>query len=328
MTAQVAFRFDATASIGYGHLTRCLAIAEELRVSGYSCVAVTRTSPSIQIDHVTIPTDVPIGDEGAFIAESIAPVVLVADLCGATAGHISALCRGGRLVRIEDEATAPPSSCSLLINPSFGALPDAVIAAADSYFGGPAALILRRQFRSLPAYEVRDAVRTAAVCFGGSDPVNATSAVVAALRNSSLDRINVIVGPGFQWSAELATQIGEDPRFTVARAVDDMVTLLRNADVGVLAAGTLLYEALAVGLPSIFVSITASQEREARHAAEMGAAFHLGGPEQARRGLNALLAKLADADVREPMSARAQQIVDGQGCARVAARIADVVKQS
>ena len=119
--------------------------------------------------------------------------------------------------------------------------------------------------------------------------------------------------------------LAHDPRFVMCHDVADMASLMGEADVAILAAGTLAYEALASGLPGALIGLDESQSWEAAEIAHRGAAIYVGTAADLDRSVvDAALQQLASPRDRAAMSACAQALVDGTGRARVADAIARV----
>src|SRR6185369_11980644 len=220
---------------------------EALRARGADCVVLSQSRAE-----TALPRRAPDAAEGFD--------VLIADLYRPSAADLAALRLAARSLVVIDDESDFPLQCTLVINPNLGFSP--TLAAGTRMLAG--AIPLRAQFANLPPHPIRPQIERLLVCFGGSDPAGLTIDVVGRIAPQIAGdaRVSVVLGPAYDDEARLRAGL-TDKRFTILRNVADMVPLFTDADVGILGAGTLLYEAAVTGLPSIFVSSTAAQAREA-----------------------------------------------------------------
>ncbi len=161
------------------------------------------------------------------------------------------------------------------------------------------------------------------ISMGGVDAMDATSAVLEALRGCSLPEgleISVIMG-GQAPALERVRALARDmPRRTeVAVDVTNMAVRMASADLAIGAAGSPTWERCALGLPTIIVQIADHQAGIARALSDAGAALDPG-PLFAPEFAHNLQATLAAAQSRmSAISERAADICDGDGTARVVA---------
>jgi len=104
---------------------------------------------------------------------------------------------------------------------------------------------------------------------------------------------------------------------------------LADAQVAVVAGGVTLYEACALGVPVVALPVTAAQHMTVRAAACRGAAIDTGRPPvddgMVSRAADAVAALLQNPALRHRQSQAARAVVDGEGAARVAARLRELV---
>jgi UDP-2,4-diacetamido-2,4,6-trideoxy-beta-L-altropyranose hydrolase len=322
----ITVRVDAGAEIGLGHLVRVQAVIEALRaLTPINVIYVTRL-PLPGENTMQIPSEVMASEEGAWIAWKLPQTdVLLADLYRPTQAQLRSLRRfDWRLVCIDDESPFY-FDCDLLINPNLHTDFEHDRAPETDYLYGSEAILLRQQFHNPIQRHCREDVEHILLAFGGSDPTRLTSRVCQWLRDrlpESVWRVSVMIGSAFADAESLRLQLADDSRWRLQRNVSNVRALLETADLGIIAAGGTLYEAAATGLPTLSVAINAAQEREAVSLAEAGATHFLGTRETLTTqttldGLNALL----DGSVRQTMADRAQAVLDGDGCCRVAQAI-------
>ena len=162
--------------------------------------------------------------------------------------------------------------------------------------------------------------RRVVVCFGGADPGDVTGRLVGALAGLDAD-VEVIVGPSYRGSTD-------GWPVTAVRDPEDLVERLATADVVVLGAGTMKFDAACLGRPSILLAVADDQLPVGPAFAATGAARYLGDgrtiePAAVARAVGELL---LDQAARAALGSRAAEVVDGMGAERIAAvleRLAD-----
>ena len=320
---RLALRVDASPEIGHGHVGRSLALGQALISYGADPVVVARPPlPSVPLPVIEIPATITQKSEAAFLASlEPRPVAVIADLFRPTQDQVKELEKGPWALVFLDDGSPIEFGADLLVNPNLNRTHSHQYTHRTEYLCGAKALILRPEFHDVAPRTIRNRVSEVLVCMGGSDPGDATSRVVEALQAAflqAMERFTVVLGPDYQ--GDVASP---DDRFVLVKAVHDMSERMQAADVGVLAAGTLLYEAMSVGLPSILIELTPDQTREAMLAHEAGAAVRLGGPSEiTATRLARALAQLDDSGTRQRLSTRARELVAQNNMDRLAHHVA------
>ena len=170
---------------------------------------------------------------------------------------------------------------------------------------------------------VKPGLERALIAFGGADRADWTSRVVTQLRQAAPNlALDVVIGP-LNTSGMVSA---EAERLTVHRSPDGLQQLMAQADLLIGAAGSTVWEACAAGLPMILLQTVDNQAHMLARAVESGAAY--GHAERALTHLPADLKAMADRVVRQTMSQRGRQLVDGQASQRIADRMQDTYSGS
>lgn len=326
------FRADASATIGSGHVRRCLSVAAALKRDGWVCrFAVGEESLTVVPELTT----------GAFETRALCPEALrdarglahampggcdlaVVDHYGLDRAYESALRGFARRVLVIDDLADRDHDCDVLVDATAGRRPADYAArtpATAALLLGPAYAPLRPAFaaaRTGQAAHPRDR-RRMVINFGGTDPHDATGAVLTALAEMRLPadlHVDVILGHGARHTARVTRLLSAMPEhFQLHLDAPDMVPLLAAADVAVGAGGVSALERCCLGVPSILIVIADNQRRVAASLVDAGAA------RLARDGKDAAaqaMALLNDRPARLAMSAAAASLCDGRGAARIA----------
>lgn len=298
----VVFVVDGGGAVGWGHLVRSTALAGELDRRGCRVsVHLNGEAPPFALDPRPVETGEPLGSVPSEAAEAD---VVVLDLYSYAAATPEGVGEGALLVAVIDSAELP-FEADLVIDPNVSGLSGTRRAA------GPGAAMLRPEFDPVPNAERRPG--SLVVSFGGAPPENLVRiSVEAAERQAAFDDVTFVLPARHVPARDI-------PGMTFATAVSDMAALLRSASAGLLAAGTLMHEACACGLPAAIVSFTDDQRREAEAIAREGAVVHLGdATELDAERLVAALTALGAIELRARLSERALGLGLGEGRARVA----------
>ncbi len=317
---KIAFRADASPSIGTGHVMRCLALAQELQ------------SRQARIEFVS--SDLPghlaslISQSGFTLSDEVPGCDwLVVDHYGLdVAWERRARARAAKIMAIDDQARRA-HDCDLLLDQnvlSGGNAYESLVPEASRLCFGPRYALLRRAFADERARAPARSgeIRRVLVCFGGTDPHNHTAAALEALRREAqrLDVVDVVIGPASRFADEIAKACRLLSGAKLHRGSDDLPALLARADLAIGAGGTMVWERACMGAPTLAFGIAANQVPVLEALFKAGlAAGEASMPQPQTEGIAKWVrVALQDAQGMRAMAARAAELVDGQGARRVA----------
>lgn len=235
-------RADASPEMGYGHLTRCMAIAKQLT---YSIRLATQSS--IEQDGIDV---VNIQSETDFIERLLPHDLVLLDHYGYDAELQQAILqRGSYLIVISDE-TANPVFADFIINPTFGVVSSQYNSLPQTLFAvGLEGSILRPPFiEAAKANHQRTPNTELMICFGGSDPKNLTAEVLKQLDAKQFEAIHIVIGPGYTHELD-ETQLAAAP-YVIHRNLqaDEMASLMKRCYWGIFPTSGILLEALSCNM--------------------------------------------------------------------------------
>lgn len=291
-------RADAGPEIGVGHVSRCVAVAEEALARGWE-VALCGSVAAGQ----WLVGDLPVLPAAALDTRD-ADVVLV-DHYG-----LGPVRTDATLVSVEDgpfgRRPADVVVDANLVTPS---RPDD---GTPVVLRGPRYAPLRAEVRAARA--ARGAGRTpphVVVVMGGGAAGDHVAAALEALRDTGAPVTVRAVS-----AAEVTVpEAGPGQSFEVTGPAPGLPALFAEADLVVSAAGVTLLELCCVGTPTALVRIADNQAEGYRAAVARGLAAGLG--TDARHGVDTLRALLTDPDLRARLAATARSTVDGRGARRI-----------
>jgi UDP-2,4-diacetamido-2,4,6-trideoxy-beta-L-altropyranose hydrolase len=335
------FRCDASWIIGGGHVSRSLALAEELARRGWKCVFATlrsssTTSPALAAAGFPLLelTEAAEQDEAGTIGSRLEhPVdLLIVDHYRRDA-VFERECRdwAARIMVIDDLADRPHDA-DFLLDQTFGrsTADYAALAPADcTMLLGSQYALLRPAFAQLRPLAMRrrnGSLERVLVCMGGADPHDLTTRALDAL---SLWRpslaVDVVIGSGYSAEGAIRDKLasfGAGSRIFVA--TQDMARLIAEADLSVGSGGVITWERCTLGLPACVVVTADNQRGVVRALVEAGAILDAGDWTSATpETIAQVLASQISAQALGRMSEIAASICDGGGCGRVADAIED-----
>lgn len=331
-SSPVYFRVDAGGKNGYGHLSRCLALAEACRK--YSRKAIFLLGGGVAEAASRVKA-------AGFRVETIAhshpqryDLRRMRQLAGRAAWlvldgyHFDLKYRralraaGLRLILIDDLGDMGPYEADILVNPNPGAESIAYSDASGALvLQGPRYALLSETFRRRRRLFPRLA-RKVLVTMGASDPDNLSAKLLRALERSGIEdlRVELLVGAANPWARELAElAYGCGFRVELTRDAADVPARMARAELCVSAGGVTAREALRVGLPTISGWCAENQHPSTLALAEAEAILSMGDWRRASVGrIATTLKRLAsDSKARRALSGAGQKLIDGQGASRV-----------
>lgn len=317
---------------GRGHLARALATAEAAQEAGIPCaIALLRGEPSAgERVRASGCGAAWAGPEAAATlagpaARSEAPAAfgeplghLIVDLPDPNEAGPAVLARA----TVFDDRQLLASPARVVVQPSLPSWSPARGARAVRTLVGYAFAPLGRSVRlveeraprpgAVPAGE--RALPRVLLCFGGSDPHDVTAHLGVALAADPRWSLDLVVGPDYRGAAEARG-------LTVVREPPDLAERLAVADVAVLGAGTMKFEAAALGTPALLVAVADDQLPVGPSFAATGAAAWAGDGRDVNpaRVVELLAALVLDPGRRAAMARRGREIVPGDGARRIVA---------
>ena len=325
----VVIRCDASARVGVGHLSRCLALAHAFRADhGIGAALLMRHDPAALtiaeragVPVVVVPDDDAAADESVRSALATAWALVLDYREHLDDSVLDEAARRGVVVATIDDPTPRRLRAALAFYPPIPQLADWDWSGfSGELLAGWEWVVMRRDLGPPRADRMSDSPRLL-ISMGGSDPRDMTSAALHALQRlrSPVDP-TVVVGPAnphrpavLALSRRLGVRCLETP--------SNFADLVRESDLALVSFGVTAYELAACRVPALYACLTDDHARSA-------SAFE-------REGLGAVIGVLPDAagmatrlegtlaEYRDPGSwpHRVPPLLDGAGATRVASRI-------
>lgn len=335
-------RADASASMGTGHVMRCLALAQawqdrvgehcncfflmlqpaavlerRLRAEGFDVVALAAPSGSIE-DAAQV---------AEFAAKKKARWVVVDGYQFDAEYHRTLKDAGQKVLLVDDQGHTGTYFADLVLDQNLGA-DETHYARREPYTKlllGPHYAMLRREFHPWRKFkrEIASGGRNVLITMGGSDPKGLTERAIQAFNSLPLEKwqATVVVGASNPHLPRLS-ELSEGFEGRVRLEVDpgNMAELMAAADLAVSSAGSTCWEMCMVGLPAIVIDAADNQlplaSELARHQISLHIPFAQASPGHIAASLESLIER---ADLRKQMSECGQALVDGYGADRVVA---------
>jgi len=327
--------------MGTGHLMRCLALADALSESGAEARFLCRDLPTalreilVRSGHEVRELQNGSTGQGSVSQDALDTTQalsdeswdwLVVDHYGLDARWESALHAAATRLLVIDDLADRNHDCDVLLDQNlytdmatrYG---DRVPAACQQLLG-PRFALLRPEFgRWRERVKARDeTVRRLLVSFGGADPDNKTGLVLGALAelHGGLP-VDVVIGAEHSRREQIEAACLASG-FTCHVQTSRMAELMANADLAIGAGGVTTWERCCMGLPAFVVAVAENQRKQVRDAAGLGLVY---APDYQIKGLSAsfvarhTLVLLENAALRQGMSQRGMEAVDGCGVSRV-----------
>lgn len=338
-------RADASVQMGTGHVMRCLALAQAWQDAGGEAVfAMGEASAAIaerlraermQVAPVqTLPGSEQDAMRVGELASHYRPEWVVVDGYQFRPEYHAAIRRRGcRVLVVDDGGSCGPGGADMVLNQNLHAQEGMYrnLEGGAELLLGPKFAMLRREFNGWREWrrEIARVGRKILITMGGSDPDNCSAQVCEALLDRNVEgmEIRIAVGssnPHLAWLRGIADGSKGAVRL---EQNGDMPELMGWADAAVSSAGSTCWELCMMGLPSVVLVVAENQEPVAREMGRMGIAMDASsGAVRERLGESVRELLLARA-MREEMSQRGRELVDGRGAERVVTAMRDFATQ-
>jgi UDP-2,4-diacetamido-2,4,6-trideoxy-beta-L-altropyranose hydrolase len=351
---RIALRTDASQRIGTGHLRRCLSLAQALRDEGAQVRFVCRDHDEMSRiaaedgdavawlpaarGYEPLPGDPAHADWAGCgwrddADETIAALrdlrpdwVLVDHYAFDARWHervASALaCR----IAVIDDLADRPLACALAIDqnlhPDHAEKYAACLQAPARILGGPRYALLAPRYRTAARYRFRRCAESIGIFMGGGDPADFTSRVLLACREvagftGTIEFVSSSRNPNFERHRKLAQRW---PQTRVLYDEPDLTGFFARHDLQIGSGGIAAWERCVLGAPTLALQIASNQLAVLPELANAGAIEWLDRDDAGEFDIGVAVNALIGSPRRRLALVRATRgLVDGMGCARVAA---------
>ena len=328
----ILFRVDANEYIGIGHVMRCLSVARAFVDKGEKILFLTADhrgdSLIKQQGFETVCLDSVYSDmEGENVRQFVIdsrPDLLLIDSYYITERYLNSLRDLVHIVYFDDLNT----KCwdiDYLINYNIYAdvldyswynLKNTVLLLNPQY------VPLRNEFCKCPKHMNKE-VSDILVSSGGADPEYITERIMACICHEKMEMVFHFVVGALNPRLDIIRALAEGKDNIVLHINErHMSELMRKCDIAISAAGTTLYELCATGTPTIMYTLADNQLAAAEQFEKQKIMLSAGDCRSdeyfMKRIENQLDKMVGDKKLREGLSTKMQNLVDGEGAKRIA----------
>lgn len=310
---KITFRCDASPEIGSGHVRRCMALAGGLQQRGHEITFIT-SQKSLK----TVPA---LGHSGYKISETITHSdILIIDHYGLDHVYEADARNFTGTVMVIDDLANRAHDCDILVDQTLGRKVEdykQLTPENCKTHTGAEYAILRPQFAQLrQKAEDRRAQRAGRIknillFLSGTDPQGVSWRALEQLPES--------------YAVTLISQEAREKtpdNVTILTNIEDMASLMLQADLAIGAGGTTSYERCCMGLPTCVLQIADNQADNIAALERAGAAI-----KTTIQNIAIDVTKLANSPERmQKMSKAAFQVCDGQGTEKLAQIIESAIR--
>lgn len=295
MTAIAVFRVDASIEIGAGHIMRCLTLADGLKKRGYTCSFVV--SPSTikvlrllkKIEHQVIELSENSQKENSQeIIKKQWPNgcdLLVVDHYQLDIDYEIHFDKWAKTILVIDDLASRKHTADILLDQNMrvsGNDYDGLINKNCRVLIGPEYALLRPQFclmrQDLNKTDSVSGLNRILVSLGATDPKGLSVAIskniLQILDKVSVDVVISSTSPQYEELKKLHDVYKN--RLNLKVDVNDMASLIYNADLSIGAPGVTAWERCSLGLPTLLLVTAENQRINVKPLCDVGAAIDIG----------------------------------------------------
>lgn len=331
--------------MGFGHLARCLVLADEARVRGLEpefllyadadgAERVKQASYECtvrQLDAIEAAvSDRDLADDSYDVAVADlshprffrSPEIALLSLSRIRA-HSKRLVLVDALAGQSISARIPNLPVDAIAMPYVGA--PSLIQEHSQTISGPRYAVVGSSYRGTEPRTIRESANRVLVTCGGSDPTGLSAVVFDALETIQRKLVvRVVVGPLFSDAlkktlSSLSAASNHEVSFVESPA--DLAGHMLWCDVAVAASGLTKYELASTGTPAVLISLGDSDHAVNSAFAKIGCSVDLGAMPAPEEIAESVAELLASSERRDAMARTGRAVVDGRGAERLITEI-------
>lgn len=251
MKPEIYFRVDASHSIGYGHLTRCISICNGIQDFHSVFFSIEDLSDTLNKETSSSVTFHQLKQSDDFFNHVGENSIVILDGYQFTHNYHLKIRNTGALLVVIDDNPDKLISPDIYINPSPGiSINNGKNPLEMVSLTGLDYVLLRQPFLDITqCSDVQKQNDTLFICFGGSDPLNKTKQVVKTILDHSIQfkHISIVTGAGYLYLEDLKSTIESTDNISLHSTLnaDEMALLMKSTEFAIIPSSGVLVEALA-----------------------------------------------------------------------------------
>jgi len=318
---------EGSTNIGFGHLTRCIALYQQFEQIGYTPKLIIYGDKSIQSLianlHYTVVNWFDASALENYLSKQID--IAIIDSYLADKNTYGKIVHSAKLTVYIDDNNRIRYPKGIVVNGNMYAnLLNYNKEHEQIFLLGSPYTILRDKFLNTPKKNVRKEIKHILITFGGDDIRNMTPKVLSALNTQYPDiKKTAIIGAGFRHAKQLLRYQGNNTQCVFSPNVSEIKKLMINADIAISGGGQTLYELARTGTPTLVITIAGNQIHNIKELTKQGITIYTGIWHDKNIGEKIIdsISFLNSQEKRKKISTLAQQCIDGKGAKRVATEI-------
>lgn len=325
---KIAIRADGGPKTGMGHITRCLALAEELKCENCDITFITKNIETVTkkltedgFKFIALP-DLQAEEEEIIYMKEKTKVfdILITDSYDIDLKYLDQIKKTGMfLVTVDDLNLLESYPSDIVINGNIYAedLDYKSTYGQTKFLLGTKYALLRKEFRNMPPKKIKDTAENILITMGGSDHNGFTLKILKIIKDKKDLKIDIVIGASFE--EKMVNEINElimgNGNISIYHNVNAeiMKELMIKSDIAISAGGSTLYELAAVGVPTIVIIAADNQIRNVEYMTKAECIFNLGFEVNKDILLENFNKLLYDNIKRREISSKCQKLVNGNG---------------
>ena len=278
MSSNIVIRVDASREIGYGHISRCMVLAEALE-SKFNITFVSKLMPENLIQRIIFSGFNFIKIDNNHNLSIFEKAIVILDGYRFNSNYQKQIkLVATRLICVDELRDIYYHADVVINNQPCLSRKNFFCEEHTKIYTGINFSLLRKEFIEISSKQNKsktiDGQKTFFVCFGGSDPYNFSKKIVEfLLKEIKLCNVNLVLGDGYDHISDFKSN-----QVNIYKSLDaaNLIRLIKKSDIAILTASTIMLEAFCVGIPVISGWYDDKQKKTLECLHEMGYILNTG----------------------------------------------------
>ncbi|MGN8224833.1 cytidylyltransferase domain-containing protein [Gracilimonas sp. BCB1] len=328
---KICIRVDGAKDLGFGHLYRSLAIAQNIHAHEVCFISQNSNGYELGLkflnSHHYPIIEVFSNQDFLNRLSEINPDIVINDILDTDEKYMEELKDFGCFVVNFEDLGKGNRLADIVVNDLY---PD--IYPQENHWYGVEHAILNPNFEMVESRkEPTDDVGHILVAYGGTDPANLTEKAILALKQIGYTKkVTIILGPGHSHYESVKDQAGKlNAEVNLLQNVSNMAALMKEADLALTSAGRTVTELMTIGVPTLTMCQN-NREMRHNHASSTYGIVNLGLGSSISSKVLAEHIKMfmEDVSLRRDMYARMKNAVKNRSNAAIVSKILEVYKNN